>query len=512
MVTKPNPFTRKEVASMDYATCATTLLATPFAAALLPLTFRLLPVISRIGLLIVQFRQTGPTPQSCYEFESQLSQQLRRLGRVLVEGVYNDIQPDRPPLMPSHLHVDGTWYRRRAKTANRCVGTLFGVITLRRFLYQPIDGLERSIFPLESRLGVEARRATPALAERVAALASDSTQGETLQRLRREHAVNWSASTLRAVLEAVRVGVVPQGQAAYAAKALAWLEQAHASRGARKPVLAVGRDGLFLPIRGQAAYREAATATLSVYDRRGRRLGTLDLGRMPEPWQETMSDQLTALIREVLRRWSGPVPRLAYVTDAGYHSTTYSRRVLKRMTHPCRVHERLHWEWVVDYYHAAGYVYKLSTALFRTPDQARAWARKMCRWLKTKPGAVNRILHSAAAIRSRWVIPRTGKAYREAYGYLRDRIPHLDYSRYRRLHLPIGSGVTEAACKTVFTQRLKRSGMTWSLEGGQRIVDLRVLQLSGVWTEVYQSYLHSKNCAEMGTHSRPEGEKGRNAA
>jgi hypothetical protein len=511
MVTKPNPFTKK-VAPMDYATCAAALLATPFAASLLSLTVRLLPLISRIGLLIVQFRQTDPTPRSCYDFELQLSQQLRELGRIILEWTYNQIEPDRPELMPIHIHIGGDWYRRRVKTPNRAVGTLFGVITLRRYLYQPIQGLERSIFPLEIRLGIEAKAATPALAERAAQWAIDSTQAVTRGALRRDHGVNWSASTLRAVLEAVRVGVVPQGQAAYVAQALAWLEQAHASRGARKPVLAVGRDGIFLPIRGQESYREAATATLSVYDRRGRRLGTLYLGRMPEPGQETMSDQLTALIREVLRRWSGPVPRLAYVTDAGYHSTAYYRRVLKRMMHPCRVHERLHWEWVVDYYHAAGYVYKLSTALFRAPDQARAWARKMCRWLKTKPGAVNRILHSAAAIRSRWVVPRTGKAYREAYGYLRDRIPHLDYSRYRRLHLPIGSGVTEAACKTVFTQRLKRSGMTWSLEGGQRIVDLRVLQLSGVWTEVYQSYLHSKNCAEMGTHSGSEGEKGENAA
>src|SRR5208337_1254047 len=49
------------------------------------------------------------------------------------------------------------------------------------------------------------------------------------------------------------------------------------------------------------------------------------------------------------------------------------------------------------------------------------------------------------------------------------RIRFLDYCEYRRNHLPIGSGVTEAACKTVFTQRLKQSGMTWSLEGGQWI-------------------------------------------
>jgi hypothetical protein len=497
---------------MDHATWATALLATPFAASLLPLTLRLLPVISRIGTLIVQFRHAGPTPQSCYEFEDQVSQQLRQLGRIIIEWVYNHIESDQPELMPSHLHFDGTWYRRRAKTANRCIGTLFGTITLRRYLYQPIHGLERSIFPLEICLGIEARRATPVLAERVARLAVDSTQGETLAALRREHAVNWSTATLRAVIEAVRAGVVPHGRDACVAKVLAWLERADASRGARKPVLALGRDGIFVPIRGQEAYREAAAATLSVYDRRGRRLGTLYLGRMPEPGQQTISDQLTELIQEVLRRWPGPLPRLAYVTDAGHHPTAYFRRVLRRMTHPCRPQERLHWEWVVDYYHAASYVHKLSEALFRTPRESQAWACKMCRWLKTKPGAVNRILHSAAAIRSRRVVLGTAQAYREASGYLRKQIRHLDYSRYKGLHLPIGSGVTEAACKTVFTQRLKRSGMAWSVKGGQRIVDLRVLQLSGVWSEVYQSYLQSKNCAELRGYPGFEAEKAEKAA
>ena len=77
------------------------------------------------------------------------------------------------------------------------------------------------------------------------------------------------------------------------------MRQARTSSGDRKPVLAVGRDGLMLPIRGQACYREGATATVSVYDRRGRRLGTVYLGRMPEPGQESLSRQLTALIEAV---------------------------------------------------------------------------------------------------------------------------------------------------------------------------------------------------------------------
>src|SRR4051812_37768222 len=283
-------------------------------------------------------------------------------------------------------------------------------------------------------------------------------------------------------------------------------------RESRYWLLAVGRDGVFVPIRGEESYREAATATLSVHDHAGRRLGTVYLGRMPEPGQGTLSGQLTGLITDVLAQWSGPLPRLAYVTDAGHHPTEYYERVLKPMRHPCRPGGSLEWEWVIDHYHACQYIHDLSETLFRDARQAHAWARKMCRWLKSKPRAIHRILHSAAAIRSRRIVVGRTKAYRKAYGYLRDHIRHLDYTEYRRNHLPIGSGVTEAACKTVFSQRLKRSGMTWSVEGGQRIVDLRVIQLSGVWSEVHQSYLQSKRLPESRTREGSGRRRPRKAA
>jgi len=484
---------------MDHATVAAALLAMPFAATLWPLTLRLLPVLSRVGQLIVNFRAAEPTPSACYRFETQLHDALRELGRILVEWTYNDLEPDDRHLMPAHLRFDGDWYRRRDKTPNRGVATRFGTITLWRYLYQPIHGVERSIFPLEIRLGLAAGRATPALAERAARAAVDSTQTAVLADLKRDQGVAWSVATLRAVIAATWEGMTPHLHAAQVARVLAWLEQADASRGSRKPVLAAGRDGVFVPICGDDSYREAATATVSVYDRGGRRLGTVYLGRMPEPGQGVLSAHLTRLITDVLAGWPGPLPRLAYVTDAGHHPSEYYERVLKPMRHPSRPGEPLEWEWVVDYYHASEYLHKLSGALFRDPRRAQAWARKMCRWLKSKPNATYRILHSAAAIRSRRVVPGQSKAYRDAYGYLRDRIKHLDYVRYRRDHLPIGSGVTEAACKTVFSQRLKRSGMAWSVEGGQRIVDLRVIQLSGVWSEVHHPYLQSKRLPETRT-------------
>ncbi len=71
---------------MDHATCFRLLPATHFATSLLPLTVRLIPVLTEIGRLIVGFRRAELTPQVCHQFETQLHAQLRELfieaGRV----------------------------------------------------------------------------------------------------------------------------------------------------------------------------------------------------------------------------------------------------------------------------------------------------------------------------------------------------------------------------------------------------------------------------------------------
>src|SRR5260370_19876592 len=83
------------------------------------------------------------------------------------------------------------------------------------------------------------------------------------------------------------------------------------SRGRHRPVLAAGRDGIMIPMR-RGGYEEASTATVSVYDRRRRRLGTIYLGQMPETKQTRLSTALTALLNATLQAWQGPLPRLAY--------------------------------------------------------------------------------------------------------------------------------------------------------------------------------------------------------
>jgi len=112
--------------------------------------------------------------------------------------------------------------------------------------------------------------------------------------------------------------------------------------------------------------------------------------------------------------------------------------------------------------------------------------------LKNEADGVSRVLNSASALRRHRGLCCQASLYDQAYRYLKSRSQWMRYHLYKRQKLPISSGLTEAACKIVFTQRLKRSGMSWTIQGGQTILDLRVIKLSRVWEAVHQRYLASK--------------------
>ena len=95
-----------------------------------------------------------------------------------------------------------------------------------------------------------------------------------------------------------------------------------------------------------------------------------------------MDQMLTGLLREVLERYSGPLPRLAYVTDSGSSETGYFERVLRRMDHPL-TGKRLKWTRVADYYHASERIWTMAEVLFgKGTREANAWARRMLKCLK----------------------------------------------------------------------------------------------------------------------------------
>jgi hypothetical protein len=233
---------------------------------------------------------------------------------------------------------------------------------------------------------------------------------------------------------------------------------------------------------------------------------------MPEAGQATLTAQLTALLKAILSQVDSDGLRLVYVTDDGYHPSEYYQRVLQQMPDPRRPGRGLEWRRIIDYYHACQYVQQLADGLLGPGTESQQWARRMREQLKTRAHGVTRVLQSAAALQHKRGLGGQAKDYAQAYAYLHKRRHWMDCQAYRRQRLPIGSGITEAACKIVFTQRLKRSGMAWSKEGDQVIVNLRVIWLSGVWEAVYQRYLASKSLPIAAVSMVKDAQHGQEAA
>jgi hypothetical protein len=402
-----------------------------------------------------------------------------------MQHMLNSLEPIDPEAMPRRLRLALEEYRRNRRTPHK-VFCLFGSLRLKRWIYQAVQPGESGLCPLEHTLGIVARLATPALADVVGRLSADLTQEQTLAVLQERYRVSWSVGSLRKVVAALAEAFAPLRHDAQVSYVVELLQKAFDSRGKFRPAVVAGRDGVMVPMR--PCWEEAGTATLSVYDRRGQRLGTVYLGRMPEFGQATLTEQFTRLILAVLTAWEGPLPRLHYVTDAGHHPQEFFRSVLRKMTHP-RTGERLKWTWAVDYYHACERITEIAEALFGTGRDATAWAEKMRRVLKTKSAGVTRVLQSAQALRRRHGLCGAKKKFHDAVRYLAKYREHMNYVAYQRVRLAIGSGVTEAACKTIIGYRFKQSGMRWKKEHGQHVLDLRLILKSSVWSAVRQRWL-----------------------
>ena len=441
---------------------------------------------------LLAFQTQACSPTAPLDLEHRLAEQLRDVGRERLEWLYNRLEGDDPRALSSPLRVEGEDYRIVRKKTPHAVDTLFGPIRLRRHLDRPVsrDSAEGSIVPLERSLGVGAGT-SPALAEAAARYAAEAgaTQRQVQHQLRARHGVTIGTQRLRALTAHVSGTMAEARQEFPVVRLLDLLGRADRSTGRTKPVLSVSRDGISLREDRHGLFEVATTGTVTVSDRRGQRLGTVYLALAPESGQHQMTDQLTGLIEEVLQRWEGPRPRPAYVTDAGDHETKYFEQVLRPMIHP-RTGDPLEWQRIIDFYHGMERVWKLAGALCGSDTrEGGSWARMMGRLLK-KPNGPFRVLHSAAALKGRRELNRVEqKEYRKAYNYLRRRTGWMQYHEYARLQLPLGSGIVEAACKTIYTQRLKLSGMSWKKTGAQVILDLRVVLLSEVWDAAYRHTL-----------------------
>ena len=108
--------------------------------------------------------------------------------------------------------------------------------------------------------------------------------------------------------------------------------------------------------------------------------------------------------------------------------------------------------------------------------RGRAQFEKLRHVLREAPDGVQKVIRSLDYQRKRF--PRR-KRIGEVLRYFRRNRHRMRYAHAKARSLPIGSGVVEATCKTLVTQRLKCSAMRWRHAGGQSILTLRALVQSG---------------------------------
>lgn len=211
--------------------------------------------------------------------------------------------------------------------------------------------------------------------------------------------------------------------------------------------------------RGPAGYQEVGCATGSYYARHGERLCTRRMARMPETNKATLKSQLTAEVMGALVQ--RPDLRVGKVADGAPDNWSYLGETL-----PFGIE-------VLDFYHATEHLGAALGAAYGEGTPAYQERRETWRTvLRDDPQGVDKVIGALERLRTRY--PRR-QAMHKALAYFREHRHRMPYAHLRGQHLPIGSGVVEAACKTLVSQRLKRSGMRWRHTGGQAILTFRAL-------------------------------------
>ena len=246
----------------------------------------------------------------------------------------------------------------------------------------------------------------------------------------------------------------------------------------------VSLDGVMAPMRDAGGYREAGCATVSLVDGDGQRLHSVRMGRMPQSHKATLKTMVAAEVEVVLAK--RPDLTLVKLADGAKDNWTFVTRAL-----PAGVE-------LIDFYHAVEHLKDaFDTAHGADSPTAAAQFKKYRHRLRHEPDGVNRVIRALVYLRSKHP---GNERIAQVLSYFRGNRHRMGYADAKAKGLPIGSGVVEAACKTLVTERLKRSGMRWGLRGGQAILTLRSLvqshRFEHAWTLLARSYRTPVSCPD----------------
>lgn len=145
---------------------------------------------------------------------------------------------------------------------------------------------------------------------------------------------------------------------------------------------------------------------------------------------------------------------------------------------------------LLDFYHATEYLAKAAEAAYGCATyDSQGWFRKWKERLLIEQGAAGKALRAMNYLLHREKLKgERRKALLSARRFFRNNLKRMNYAWFHSRGLPVGSGVVEAACKSVVKARMCRSGMRWTSEGGQTILSLRTVIKSSRWDACWTEY------------------------
>lgn len=388
------------------------------------------------------------------------------------------------------ITIDGVVHRQ----VLRCEEEYFassGRIRIVRSLYSTRQAGERAICPLEMKAGLVDNRWTPLAAQQAAFTVAHLTPQEAENMFEKLGNMTPSKSSLDRLPKALNE--VWESNRREFEKKLRFEESIKPETKA----VAISLDGVLVPMKdgeratkraiskknsqksnGPEGYKEASCGTLSFYNVDGDLLSTIRMARMPEKNKLTLKEMLDQELEHILVQ--RPDLTVVKIADGAKDNWQYLSK--KEMPKGLEI---------LDFYHAAEH---LNSALYAAYGEGNSKARsqfeKLRHILRHEKNGINKVIRALVHLKKQH--PRSKKIVTEIK-YFRNNRHRMRYAESAANNLPIGSGVVEAACKTL-TSRLKRSGMRWRNKGGQAILSLRSLiqsnRFDSGWRLLAATYKH----------------------
>lgn len=236
--------------------------------------------------------------------------------------------------------------------------------------------------------------------------------------------------------------------------------------------ISVSRDGVMAHLKAEG-YRECMCGVLSFYDESGERLESIYIAKSPEYGKKRFNEIMDKEIEEIKKK----IPNGKYVGIADGAKDNWS--YLNAHTE----------EQILDYFHATEYLYGFSEGYFEDKKMGEVWYEKAKTILKDDQFGCVDIKTEMIEMVKKMEAGTDKKKCEKSIVYFGNNEKMMKYWDYQKKGYPIGSGVTEAACKTVVKHRCCRSGMRWSTKGLNGVLALRQLVLTphrweGFWNKI----------------------------